>query len=44
VHSTDGKLAGGEAEYSGAYLMRNGLQLLLKGDFDSTAVLVHRVQ
>jgi alpha-galactosidase len=44
VESIDGKLAGGTAEYSGAYLMQNGLQLVLKGDFDSTAVLLHRVR
>lgn len=44
VESIDGKLVGGTAEYSGAYLMQNGLQLVLKGDFDSTAVLLHRVR
>ncbi len=44
VESIDGKLAAGSAEYSGAYLMQNGLQLVLKGDFDSTAVLLHRVR
>jgi alpha-galactosidase len=27
---------------SGAYLRQNGLQVTLRGDFDSTAVLVHR--
>jgi len=27
---------------SGAYLMQNGLQVTLRGDFDSTAVLLHR--
>jgi alpha-galactosidase len=43
VESIDGKLIGGNAEYSGAYLNNNGLQLMLKGDFDSTAVLMHRV-
>jgi len=43
VESIDGKLVGGTAEYSGAYLMQNGLQLVLKGDFDSTAVLLHAV-
>ena len=42
VESIDGKLQGGTAEYSGAYLMHNGLQLVLRGDFDSTAVLLHR--
>ena len=40
VESIEGKLAGSTAEYSGAYLMQNGLQLVLKGDFDSTAVLI----
>ena len=44
VESIDGKLAGGTAEYSGAYLMQNGLQVILKGDFDSTAVLMHRIR
>jgi alpha-galactosidase len=44
VESIDGKLAGGSAEYSGAYLMQNGLQLILKGDFDSTAVLLNRIR
>jgi alpha-galactosidase len=43
VESIDGKLIGGSVEYSGAYLNNNGLQLVLKGDFDSTAVLVHRI-
>jgi alpha-galactosidase len=43
VESIDGKMAAGAAEYSGAYLMQNGLQVILKGDFDSTAVLLHRV-
>jgi alpha-galactosidase len=27
---------------SGAYLMQNGLEVSLRGDFDSTAVLLHR--
>ncbi|HZS56663.1 MAG TPA: alpha-galactosidase, partial [Bryobacteraceae bacterium] len=44
VESIDGKLIGGSTEYSGAYLNNNGLQLMLKGDFDSTAVLVHLVR
>ena len=44
VQSIDKKLAGGEAEYSGAYLMQNGLQLILKGDYDSTAVLLTRIR
>jgi alpha-galactosidase len=44
VESIDGKLSGGAADYSGAYLMHHGLQVVLKGDFDSTAVLLHRVE
>lgn len=44
VQSIDGKLAGGETELSGAYLMHNGLQLVLKGDFDSTAILISKLQ
>lgn len=35
---------GGETtqKFSGAYLMENGVQLKLKGDFDSTLLLLHR--
>ncbi|MGA8030562.1 MAG: alpha-galactosidase [Bryobacteraceae bacterium] len=44
LESVDGKLAEKETEVSGAYLMQNGLNLVLRGDFDSTAVLLHRVQ
>ena len=44
VQSINNKLNGGPAEYSGAYLMHNGIQVILKGDFDSTAVLMHRVR
>ncbi len=43
IEDVDNKLAIKEREVSGAYLMENGLQLELKGDFDSTAVLLHRI-
>jgi alpha-galactosidase len=41
--SIDGKLVDKQSELSGAYLMQNGLNLRLLGDYDSTAVLLHRV-
>ena len=44
LESIDGKLAGQELEVSGAYLAEHGLQLKLTDDYDSTAVLLHRVQ
>ncbi|MBV8807672.1 MAG: alpha-galactosidase [Acidobacteriaceae bacterium] len=44
VESIDNKLPNQQQEASGAWLMQNGLQLQLKGDFDSTLVLLHRVQ
>ena len=43
LESIDGKLVDKQPELSGAYLMGNGLNLNLRGDFDSTAVLLHRV-
>lgn len=42
LETIDAKLQTKERELSGAYLMENGLQLELKGDFDSSAVLLHR--
>ena len=44
LESIDGKLANKQSEMSGAYLAQYGLQLNLTGDYDSTAVLLHRVQ
>ncbi len=41
--SPDGKLAGGERELSGSYLMGAGLRLSLKGDFDGSVVVLTRV-
>jgi alpha-galactosidase len=39
LESWDGKML---EQSSGAYLMQNGIQLKLRGDFDSTAVLLHQ--
>jgi alpha-galactosidase len=41
LESLDGKPLGNS---SGAYLMQHGVNLTLRGDFDSTAVLLHRVE
>ncbi len=43
LEAIDKKLMTKERELSGAYLMDNGVQLELQGDFDSTALLLHRV-
>ena len=42
--SIDGKLLDKQQELTGAYLMGAGIHLNLRGDFDSTAVLLERVQ
>ena len=42
VRSIDGKLK--DTEVSGAYLRNVGLELRLRGDFDSTAVVIERVK
>jgi alpha-galactosidase len=44
LNSVDGKLATREPELSGAFLMDNGVNLQLRGDFDSTAVVLTRAQ
>ena len=44
LESIDNKLLDKQTELSGAWLMQNGIQLVLKGDFDSTLVMLHRVQ
>jgi alpha-galactosidase len=44
LESIDRKLLDSQPELSGAWLMQNGLHLELKGDFDSTLVLLHRVR
>ena len=43
LESIDKQLATKEPQLSGAYLMNHGLEVLLRGDFDGTAVLIHRV-
>jgi alpha-galactosidase len=42
VESIDGKLVDRQPELSGAYLMSAGLNLNLRGDYDSTAVILER--
>jgi alpha-galactosidase len=44
LESIDNKLLDKQTELSGAWLMQNDIQLVLKGDFDSTLVMLHRVQ
>jgi alpha-galactosidase len=44
IEAVGGKLADEQTEASGAYLMQNGLNLILQGDFDSAAVLLDRVE
>ncbi len=44
VEAIDNKLADRQPQLSGAYLMQAGLNLNLRGDFDSTAVILERVQ
>jgi alpha-galactosidase len=44
VEAIDNKLMDRQPQLSGAYLMRAGLNLNLRGDFDSTAVILERVQ
>jgi alpha-galactosidase len=45
VESLDGKLRDKQQqEVSGTWLMQEGLQLVLRGDFDSTLVMLHKVR
>ncbi len=44
LESIDKKLTEGLQQASGAFLMRRGLNLSLRGDYDSTAVILERVQ
>jgi alpha-galactosidase len=44
VESIDGKLVETPPQLSGAYLMKAGLNLNLRGDFDATAVILERVE
>jgi len=43
VKPLDGKLVEKQGILSGSFLMRRGLHLRLEGDFDSTAVLLERI-
>jgi alpha-galactosidase len=43
LESIDGKLIDKQPQMSGTYLMQNGINLNLRGDYDSTAVLLHRM-
>jgi alpha-galactosidase len=44
LKSLDGKLVEKQETASGAYLMRHGVSLDLKGDYDSTSLLLERAQ
>ncbi len=44
LESVDGKLLERQPELSGAYLMGQGLDFNLRGDYDSTAVVLERVE
>ena len=44
LESIDSKLREPQTELSGAYLMGKGIDLNLRGDYDSTAVILERVQ
>jgi alpha-galactosidase len=43
LESIDGKLMDEQPQLSGAYLMQNGINLNLRDDYDSTAVLLRRM-
>jgi alpha-galactosidase len=43
IESVNNKLAERQQQYSGAYLMRVGLNLNLRGDYDATAVILDRL-
>ncbi len=42
LESPDGKLLDKQPALSGAYLMRNGINLNLRGDYDSTVIIMER--
>jgi alpha-galactosidase len=44
LESVDNKLVDGQLQLSGAYLMQAGLNVTLRGDFDSTAVILEKAQ
>jgi alpha-galactosidase len=43
LETIDNKLVDTQTELSGAYLIQNGLNFRLRGDFDSTLILLHRI-
>jgi alpha-galactosidase len=43
VEVVNGRLAESQTEFSGAYLMRAGLNLTLRGDYDAAAVILERM-
>jgi alpha-galactosidase len=43
IESVDDKLMEKQPQLSGAYLMRAGLNVVLRGDFDSTAIVLRRI-
>jgi len=42
LESVNNKLVERQPSLSGAYLMRNGINVNLRGDFDATAVILER--
>jgi alpha-galactosidase len=44
LESVDGKLVDKQQDLSGAYLMQRGINVNLRADFDSTAVVMERMQ
>ena len=44
LESSDGKLLDPQREMSAAYLMQNGVNLKLEDDYDSTALILSRIQ
>jgi alpha-galactosidase len=43
VEVVNGRLSETQTEFSGAYLMRAGLNLILRGDYDAAAVILERM-
>lgn len=43
VDATDAKLTGAQQQLSGAYLMRVGLNVNLRADYDATAIVLERI-
>jgi alpha-galactosidase len=43
IEVVNGRLADPQTQLSGAYLMRAGLNLTLRGDYDAAAVILERM-